>query len=273
MLRLKLLLFAFISISSSCYAAATSGPSFILETQSLSPYFSGYIGNGHFSLVSTPLAITDAPSYMAKIYDHGPDDVPRIAIIPAWNGIDINNGEKWLSKITPDQETITSYSQLIDMYQGIMQTKYHWKDGDKVTDIEVEAFVSRSNPNLAAIKLMIHPHYSGPLQLSFSLRDWPSPNRLPLETMEKFQPGPNERIPRVWYPGNMIVKDHFSNVTDQGGRASVISTAEGKTTTVAQVMEPRWSSDLNGLTINTKTDEVNTEIKIGFHAEDKPYTF
>lgn len=272
MLRLKLFLFVFISLVNFSYAE-TSDQSFILETKSLSPYFSGYIGNGHFSLVSTPLGISDAPSYMAKVYDHGPDDVPRIAIIPAWNGIDIYDGEKWLSKITPDQETISSYSQRIDMYQGISQTKYQWKDGNKVTDVEIESFISRSNPKLAAIKLMIHPHYSGPMQISFDLHAWPSPNRLPLETMEKFQPGPNERIPRVWYPGNMIVKDHVSNVTESGGQASVVSIAEGKNTTVAQVMEPRWPSGLNAITTNTKTDDTNTEIKIGFNAEDKPYTF
>lgn len=272
MLRLKLFLFFLIAIVHFSYADSPDS-SFILETKTLEPYFSGYIGNGHFSLVSTRLGTTDAQSYMAKVYDHGPDDVPRIAVIPAWNGIDIYDGEKWLSKITTDQETIAAYSQRIDMYQGILQTKYQWKDGNKITDVEVESFVSRSNPNLAAIKLIIHPHYTGPVQVVFSLREWPSPRRMPLEKMEKFQPGPNERIPRVWYPGNMIVKDHVSNVSASGGRASVVSIAEGRNTTVAQVMEPRWPSSLKGFTTNTKTDETNTEIRIGFEAEDKPYTF
>jgi trehalose/maltose hydrolase-like predicted phosphorylase len=246
MLRLKLFLFVSISIINFCYAATTD-TSFILETQSLAPYFPGYIGNGHFSLVSTPLGMIDAPSYMAKVYDHGPDDVPRIAIIPAWNGLDIYDGEKWLSKISPDSEIITSYSQRIDMYQALMQTKYRWKDGNKVTDIEVESFVSRSDPNLAAIKLIVHPHYAGALRINYWLHDWPAPNRMPLEKLDKYKPGPNERVPRIWYPGNMIVKDHHATVSESGGRAFLVSSAEGRQTTVAQVMETRWPSSLNKL--------------------------
>lgn len=272
MLRLKLFLFVSISIINFCYAATTD-TSFILETQSLAPYFPGYIGNGHFSLVSTPMGIIDAPSYMAKVYDHGPDDVPRIAIIPAWNGLDIYDGEKWLSKITPDTEIITSYSQRIDMYQALMQTKYQWKDGNKVTDIEVESFVSRSDPNLAAIKLIVHPHYAGPLRINYWLHDWPAPNRMPLEKLDKYKPGPNERVPRIWYPGNMIVKDHHVTVNESGGRAFLVSSAEGRKTTVAQVMETRWPSSLNKLMTSSSTDEATAQVQIEFQAEDKPYTF
>ncbi|MCI0442313.1 hypothetical protein L0152_03725, partial [bacterium] len=79
MLRLKLCLLLFISIINFS-EAVTSDSNFILETKSLQPYFSGYIGNGHFSLASTPLGITDAQSYMEKVYDHGPEDVPRVAV-------------------------------------------------------------------------------------------------------------------------------------------------------------------------------------------------
>jgi protein-glucosylgalactosylhydroxylysine glucosidase len=271
MLRFKLFLF-FLFVAAISYAA-TPDPTFILETKSLSPYFSGYIGNGHFSLVSTPLGITDAPSYMAKVYDHGRDDVPRIAILPAWNGLDIYDGEKWLSEITANQETIIRYSQRIDMYQGILQTKYQWKDGNKLTDVEVESFVSRSNPNLAAIKLIVHPHYTGSLRINYWLHDWPSPNRMPLEKLDKYKPGPNERVPRIWYPGNMIVKDHNVNVTESGGRGSLVSSAEGRETKVAQVMESNWPSELKQLRTSSSTDESTAQIQIEFQAEDKPFTF
>lgn len=272
MLRLKLFLLFTISIINFSYAQ-TSDPSFILETKSLTPYFSGYLGNGHFSLVSTPLAITDARSYMAKVYDHGPDDVPRIAVLPAWNGLDIYDGEKWLSQITVDQETITSYSQRIDMYQGLLLTKYQWKDGNKVTDVEVESLVSRSNPNLAAIKLIVHPHYTGSLRINYWLHDWPAPNRMPLEKLDKYKPGPNERIPRIWYPGNMIVKDHHVSVNENGGRGFLVSSAEGRETTVAQVMEARWPSGLKEIKTSSSTDEATAQVQIEFQAEDKPYTF
>src|SRR3972149_959335 len=122
---------------------------FFLETRSLQPYTPAYIGNGYFSLLSTPLGITDAESFMAWVYDHGPDDVPRIAVLPAWNGVDIYNGKTWLSQVKPGADTIRSYHQQINMYEGSIETTYQWVDGEKVTAIEVQSFVSRSNLNLA----------------------------------------------------------------------------------------------------------------------------
>ncbi|MGH9857479.1 MAG: hypothetical protein ACRD4B_06505, partial [Acidobacteriota bacterium] len=103
-------------------AANPPSSGFVLQATKLQPYTPGFVGNGHFSLVTTPLAITDAPSYMAWVYDHGKDDVPRIAIIPAWNTIDIKLGDAWLSKITPSDETIRSYTQQINMYDGTLDT-------------------------------------------------------------------------------------------------------------------------------------------------------
>ncbi len=272
MLRTKLVLLLLFTFPLFGFSEETD-PTFILETKSLQPYFPGYIGNGYFSLVTTQLGITDAPSYMARVFDHGKDDVPRIAILPAWNGIDIHNGQNWLSKINPTDTNIASYHQRINMHHGILQTHYQWRDGEKVTEVDAESFVSRSNPHLAAVKLTVTPHYSGLVSVSFTLRDWPSPNRMPLEKLTKYEPGPNEKWPRVWYPGNMIVKEHNSNVTTQIGKAWMTSTAEGRNTTVAQAMETRWPSDLKG--INTKTQNVEgfISIDVEFQAENKPYTF
>lgn len=274
MLRTKLLLlFLFLFWLTGLSQGTTPDSSFILETNSLQPYTSGSIGNGHFSLVTTPLGITDAESYMVRVYDHGPDDIPRIAVLPAWNGIDIYDGKTWLSKITPTEETIRSYNQRIDMYQGTLQTKYQWQNGERVTEVEVESFVSRSNPHLAAVKLTIHPHYSGNLRLTFSLRDWPSPKRWPLEKLEKYQGAPNEKRPRVWYPGNMLVKDRNSKATARGGQAWMVSTPEGRQTTVAQLMETRLPSHLKGITTKTDSEEGSVSVNIEFQAENKPYTF
>ena len=274
MLRTKLVFLLVFLFPLSGFSEGSSDPTFILEANSLQPYFPGYIGNGHFSLSTTQLGITDAPSYMARVFDHGRDDVPRIAILPAWNGIDIHNGQTWISKITPSEMSIGTYRQRIDMYQGSLQTRYQWKDGNTITDVDVESFVSRSNPNLAAMKLTVKPNYRGALSLSFTLRDWPDPKRMPLEKLEKYEPGPNEKWPRVWYPGNMIVNDRNSNVTESGGKASMTSTAEGRKTKVAQMMEIRWPSDLEG--IKTKTENVDGLIRIDIQfqaTENKSYMF
>ncbi|HEY4492768.1 MAG TPA: hypothetical protein VI958_12265, partial [Acidobacteriota bacterium] len=247
--------------------------SFLLRTAVLQPYTPGFIGNGHFSLVTSLLGITEAESYMAWVYDHGPDDVPRIAVLPAWNGIDIKQGDVWLSRIQPAETTIRSYSQQINMYDGALDTKYQWVEGGNSTDIEAQSFVSRSNPHLAAVKLTIHPHYNGPIALVFSLHDWPTPKRLPLETLQKLEPDAAGKAPEVWYPGNMMVMERNAQSTGRGSRGSMLSIAEGRQTSVAQVMEVRWPSDLKS--INTKTNNTgdSASIHIQFQAENKPYTF
>src|SRR5262249_46340347 len=150
-------------------------------------YTAGFIGNGHYSLVTTPLAITNAESYMAWVYDYATDDVPRIAVIPAWNAIDIKTGDQWLSAVQPSADSIRSYAQQINMYDGTLDTKYEWASGNALTDIETQSFVSRSDPRLAGVKLTITPHSAGNIEMTFPLRSWPPPKRLPLEKLEKLE--------------------------------------------------------------------------------------
>jgi hypothetical protein len=111
MMKQIILPFCLILLGIFCAFAANPSSDFILRTTTLAPYTPGFIGNGHFSLVTTQLGITNAESYMAWIYDHGADDIPRIAVIPAWNAIDIKSGDSWLSSIAPSDSTIRSYSQ------------------------------------------------------------------------------------------------------------------------------------------------------------------
>lgn len=267
-LILPFCLLALIAIS----ATDTPHPDFILGTTAFQPYTPGFIGNGHFSLVTNPLAITNAESYMAWVYDHGQDDIPRIAELPAWNGIDIKNGETWLSKIAPSENTIRLYSQQINMYDGTLDTKYQWVNGDQSTDIETQAFVSRANAHLGAIKLTITPHYTGNFEAIFALFDWPSPKRLALETLEKLEPDPANKKPE-WYAGNMIVKNRDAQCTARGGRSWMLSNAERRDTTVAQVMEARWPSDLKQIATSADKSDDSAAVHIKFLADNKPYTF
>ncbi|MCI0603452.1 hypothetical protein L0156_10615 [bacterium] len=274
MLLHKLFVFIFVISFFCCFLPAEGPPSgFILEATKLQPYTPGFIGNGHFSLVTTPLGIIDAHSYMAWVYDHGPDDVPRIAVLPAWNGIDIKTADVWLSKISPAENTIAAYRQQINMFDGTLDTSYHWKSGENTTELQIQAFVSRANPNLAGIKLTIIPRNRGVIELSFSLRDWPSPKRLPLEKLDKIEPDPPGSYPSVWYPGNMVPKDRKAEASARGGKAWMISTAEGRETNVAQVMEVRWPFDLKNITTRTENDENTAAVLLRFNAENKPYTF
>jgi protein-glucosylgalactosylhydroxylysine glucosidase len=259
----------------TAFPSGTLSPGFVLQATKFQPYTAGFLGNGHFSLVTTPLAITDAPSYMAWVYDHAKDDVPRIAIIPAWNTIDVKLGDTWLSSITPSEETIRSYTQQINMYNATLDTAYEWTAPAKTSvAISVQSFVSRANANLGVVKVTLSPRQDGPLELSFLLRDWPAPKRKPLEKLEKVEPDPPGSYPSVWYPGNMVVKDRSSQSTSRGGRAVMVSTAEGRQTTVAQVMEARWPSGLKSFTSKAEKNEDSVSINIRFQAEsNQPYTF
>jgi trehalose/maltose hydrolase-like predicted phosphorylase len=271
-MHFRKLLLPFCLLSLITFASDNSSSSFVLQTTEFKPYTPGFIGNGHFSLVTTPLGITNAESYMAWVYDHGADDIPRIAVIPAWNGIDIKSDNVWLSSITPSQDKIRSYSQQINMYDGSLDTKYQWIDGDHSIDVDTQAFVSRANPHLAAVRLTITPHYTGNLELKFDLSDWPAPKRLPLEKLEKLPPDPtNQRS--EWYAGNMIVKNHDVQSSGRVGRGSMVSTAEGRDTTVVQVMEARWPSGLKQIKTTTDQSENSVSIHVQFVAENKPYTF
>jgi protein-glucosylgalactosylhydroxylysine glucosidase len=263
----KKLILPFCLLAITLFAAnPTPDSGFILGTTTLQPYTPGFIGNGHFSLVTTPLAITNAESYMAWVYDHGADDVPRIAVIPSWNAIDIKIGDQWLSSVTPSADTIRSYAQQINMYDGTLDTKYQWAN----TDIVTQAFVSRSDPRLAAVKLTITPHTPGNIELTFPLRNWPAPKRLPLEKMEKLE---TEAAKSVWYAGHMIVTSTDGTATEQDGRATLISHADGKDTTVAEIMDARWPFGLKQInaTVDKENDYVAVHIK--FSAENKTYTF
>ena len=268
----KLVLILCLLSATAFSAVDTSHSDFILRTAELEPYTPGFVGNGHFSLVTTRLGITNAESYMAWVYDHGQDDIPRIAVIPAWNGIDLKNGGVSLSEITLSPSTIRSYTQQINMYDGTLDTKYQWINGENVTDVDTQSFVSRSNPHLAAVKLTITPHYTGNLEVSFALSDWPAPKRLPLEKLEKLEPDPAGKKPE-WYAGNMIVKDRDAQSSARGGRVWMTATAEGRETTVAEVMEPRWPSDLKQITTGADKNGDSVSIHIRFAVENKPYTF
>ena len=253
-------------------AVDTPDSSFILRTTDLNPYTAGFIGNGQFSLATTRLGITDAESYMAWVYDHGQDDVPRIAVIPAWNAIDVKDGDVWLSNITPNENTIRSYNQQMNMYDGALDTRYQWINGNNSIDVTAQSFVSRFNPNLAAVKLTIVPHHAGNIEVRFALRDWPSPKRLPLEKLEKLEPDPQDKRPE-WYPGNMTVKNVDAQASARGGRGSMIATAEGRNTAVGEVMEARWPSELKQIATRTEKNADSVSIILRFYAENKPYTF
>src|SRR5215472_15032594 len=133
-------------------AAAAQDSTFVFSARALTPYTRTYLGNGQFSLVSSQLGTTPAESFMVKVYDRAPDDVPRIAALPAWNEVNVFNGQHWLNDTVLDEGSLRSWSQTLNVYDGYLQTSYQWADDEKTTSVEVQAVVSRADPHLAAVK-------------------------------------------------------------------------------------------------------------------------
>lgn len=248
--------------------------SFILETESLALYTPTYLANGYFSMVTSQLGTKPTESYMARVYDHGGGDVPRVAVLPAWNEVDFFNGKSWLNNAALDKNTLRSYRQSLDMYNGSIETIYDWADGEKNTSIQVHTFVSRSNVNLAATELEITPHYSGRVKVSFPLRAWDAPHRMPLSKLENIVPDPAGTWPSVWYPGHMSVKDRHAEANLQGGWLWMNSQAEGRPTAVAQAVAVTWPEDLKELATTTSVSEDMVSLEISFEASaERRYAF
>src|SRR5204862_3125133 len=136
--------------------AACCAPTFLLLAVSLSAQDStlvltttdptyrtpAFLGNGAFSLVGAPLGTTASLSFAAGVYDHAPGDVPRIAALPAWNAIDVFDGQAWLNATPLDTTRLHGYRQTVNLFDGTLTTVYDWVDGDRRASVAVEAFVS-----------------------------------------------------------------------------------------------------------------------------------
>src|SRR5690348_3298887 len=110
---------------------AAQDSSFLVSTTDPAYRTPGFLGNGAFSLITTPLGTSPAPSFAAGVYDAGPGDVPRLAQLPAWNAIDVWNGRRWLNRITPDTTSLKDYRQTLDMERGLLETRYRWRSEER----------------------------------------------------------------------------------------------------------------------------------------------
>lgn len=225
-------------------ALSAQDSTFLLSTTDPAYRTPAFIGNGAFSLVTTPLGTASAPSFAAGLYDHAPGDVPRIAALPAWNAIDVFDGRSWLDQTTPDTSTLRNYRQTLDLQDGILETRYDWVDGDRRTSVSIDAFVSRANPDLAVVKLTLVPHFGGVVGVAFPLRPQPAPRRLALARLTKTDPAWD--LARVWYPGHVVVTERRAVTAPPdplgpgGGTLSLAGRTEGRGTPVALAAQVFW---------------------------------
>jgi len=209
---------------------------------------------------------------MAGLYEQASADVPRIAAVPTWNAIGVFDGDRWLDSTMLGDSSVRGYKQVIDMRTGTARTSYEWIDGARRTGVQVQTFISRAAPGLAAIRLDLTPEAAGPMRVRFAVADWPPPTRLALATLERAQPdwGPAN----IWYGGHMVLRSKNAALEPGGGRVWVTSTPEGRTTLLAQVAAVAWPRDLPGARAGTRTADDTAAVEVAFDAEPgRTYTF
>jgi trehalose/maltose hydrolase-like predicted phosphorylase len=237
---------------------------FVFRTESLTPYTRSYLGNGYFSLVTHQLGSKPAESYMVKVYDRAPDDVPRIAALPAWNEVNVFNGERWLNDTALDNGSLRGYSQALNMYDAYLLTRYDWVDGGRSISVEIKAFVSRSNRYLAAVQLRFTPHYAGVIKVLLPVRAWKAPTRLPVGRMETLLRVPQGKALNVRYPGHMVVQDRKVEVGKNSGQVQVVARADGGNTSIAEAVAITWPQALKKLTARGILDQETAGVELEF---------
>ncbi len=198
---------------------------------------------------------------MAGVYDHGPGDVPRLARLPAWNAVDVHNGTNWLNGTT----SVRAYHQTLDMYDGSLRTQYDWVDGGREIGVTVQAFVSRSDPTLGAIRLEITPRFSGALKVRLPLTAWPKPKRYPLEKLEKL-PAEAQDQQTIWYPGHMSPQPPKAQHGTHEALLQMVANPEGTNVLIAEAGALDWPADLNPAGITEQQSNEACGIDISFSA-------
>jgi protein-glucosylgalactosylhydroxylysine glucosidase len=221
------LVLACLALVASSMCTATD-PSFLLTATSkdFDSYFPGQLANGYFSTMTGVRGTEGNLAYMVAFMDYAKGDISRPAAIPGWSEIDYSTGlsdagQFWLNQVDLTTSRFQNYQQTLDMYNGVLTTRYRYVDGKKSTDFEVTTFVSQAAPHLAVNQLTITPDFDGTVDLSFALNLWaPHEPRFPLAKLTgdqmqeevaannlKLQPIPPatpDRAP-LWYHGDTHV--------------------------------------------------------------------
>src|SRR5262249_22531324 len=137
------------------------------------PYSQVSLGNGYLIGTTPWNGTTPASSTLAGLHDHLEEKAFSYqALVPSWNEVDYWNGSHWLNQVPVDDFKAVAYSQRLNTHHGILQTQYDWVDGDKLTHISVESFISRQIPGLGVVQFSFTPNYgveAGPITVSFPI--------------------------------------------------------------------------------------------------------
>jgi trehalose/maltose hydrolase-like predicted phosphorylase len=250
---------------------AARDSTFLLTTDDPGRSPSPFIGNGRLGVVIPPLGIGGSSTFMAGLYEHSPDDVPRIVAIPAWNALDVFDGDRWISA-RQGERSLRAYRQLLDMRTGTARTSYDWVNGARITVVRTETFTSRANPHLAALRLDLVPQHRSRIRVRFALAGLPPPRRLPLGKLERAPP--DWKPDDIWYPGHMIVRGRHVVRRRGGARLSMTSVPVGRKILLGQAAAIAWSGNLSQVSFRTLAVGDTAMLEVAFNASPgQTYSF
>jgi len=174
-------------------APAPPGPdssfSLTASAKDFDSYFPSYLANGYFSTMTAPRGTEGNLAYMVAFMDYAKDDESRPAAIPGWSEIDYSTGDSaaghfWMNQVPLNPVLFNDYSQVLNMRDATLTTRYRYVDHGRTTQIKVATFVSQASTHLAATQISLTPDFDGTMQLSFALNLWaPYQPRLPIAKM------------------------------------------------------------------------------------------
>jgi trehalose/maltose hydrolase-like predicted phosphorylase len=251
--------------------APAGDTAFVLATDDPSRTPSPFTGNGRLGVVIPALGIGPTSTYLAGVYEHGDDDVPRIVGAPAWNAIDILKDDGWLSA-SRGEPVVSGYRQVLDMRTGTARTSYHWGPPSRELAVLVETFTSRAEPHLAVTRLTLTPRAHGSIRVRFALAGAPPPPRLPLAKLTSAPP--DWKPDDLWYPGHMEVVDRDAVPVPGGARLTLTSKTVGRKILLGQAAITNWPDGLAGARVERRVAGDTASVEVAFDAvPGRTYSF
>lgn len=142
-------------------------PTWTLATDRfLTPYTPAFLANGYLGVTGDWLGIGAGDCHIADRFNHSSDPADTVrARLPAFGGLDLSNGLRWLSGLDRNTTLVQRYGQQLDLRAATLSTGYRWHDGDRDLDVAISLFVCRHDPRLVVQRLTLTPHFAGRVQL------------------------------------------------------------------------------------------------------------